>query len=119
MSNQPQPNQMTDGNEPNLEELAKKPLDAAAYVYGMNLPRLMNLIPQLSKKGATRVLEALVKVPLEEVNFKFQNQVEAEAYSLAASCMHCKMTMELGVYYEQQEKLESETQKQGEENGKE
>lgn len=119
MTNQPLPNQTPAGNEPTLEELTKSPLDAAAYVYGMNLPRLMNLIPRLSKKGATRVLEALVKVPLEEVNFKFQDQVEAEAYALAASCMHCKMTMEVGTYYEQQEKLESDKQKQGEANGKE
>ena len=95
------------------------PEDQAANDYQMGLPVLKSLLnsAHLSKKGVKRVIDALVRVPLELDEPKFQHTVEDALFQTASHMLDCRMIM---LSYVLEEKLKQQIEENSEEeNGKE
>lgn len=79
-----------------VETYDEQPEDAAARIYGELMVKFDNELHAVSKKGLQRILSALVKVPLIDINFKM-DRVENNVCSIASKLLQCKSVMETSV----------------------
>ena len=76
-----------------LEEFRNEnPFNAAAKIYDILMQQYDQQKYQLSKKGLLRVLDALMKVPLLEMNAKL-NKLETNVYAVTSRIAECKFIM--------------------------
>ena len=83
-----------------------KPEEAAAAVYSSLIKTFNIMVEKLSKKGAIRLLHALVKVPFEDFN-KVLSKEEKNMYAITDRLMQCKFIMESAIIQEELEAQET------------
>jgi hypothetical protein len=72
---------------------AQRPEDIASRLYVTLLPQFDAQLRMLSKKGMYRVLQLLIKDPLEEVHFKMTDRTELNVLAIASRLMDAKFIM--------------------------
>jgi hypothetical protein len=94
-----------------LAEMA--PGDAAAKLYSTLLHQFELQLPQVrSRKGLLRIIETLIKAPLENIP-RITDKLEANVYMLADRLLQCKFIMIAEVMNEELNKEPKETENVG------
>lgn len=89
-----------------------KPEEAAAGMYNILIHQFNAQLAHLSKKGAIRVLEAMVKVPFEDMQRVLSKQ-EKNLYAIADRLMQCKFIMQAAIVQEELDKQQAGNEKDG------
>ena len=103
---------MDEETKKQLEEFQNKPPEeAAAEIFERLIKPFDIQINRLSKKGMWRVIQALIKVPLVDFNFKL-DETEKTVYYLANRLLEAKFVMVTKVLSDEMKEAEKEARKQ-------
>jgi superfamily II DNA or RNA helicase len=87
------------------QERAEDPVETAASTYKIYLPFFEANLKKLSVRGMRRLVNFLVKYPLEQDDIKAANPFEREMMELVNTLVQAKFVMILGTYNEHAEEL--------------
>lgn len=80
------------------------PEDVAAKIFMQTMPEFTRRLPALNKKGVIRVLDSIIREPLEPAAYKLSKQ-ERELVSMGQRLMDAKFIMISTVLKEQLDKV--------------
>lgn len=120
--------------EKELLEQAEKnqqdPVNLAATLFTIYLPRFQNLVGTLSSRALRRVLCALIEVPLNQSEFNHSTQQEKDCFAIGDRLLQAKWIMIQQAFMDNSkelhqatssdvatEELQQPTNKEGENNG--
>lgn len=86
-------------------ERAEDPVETAASTYKIYLPFYEKNLSKISTRGLRRVINFLVKYPLEQDDIKAANPFEREMMELINTLVQAKFVMILGTYNEHAEEF--------------
>lgn len=86
-------------------ERAEDPVETAASTYKIYLPFMDANLKKLSVRGMRRLINFLVKYPLEQDDIKAASPFEREMMELVNTLVQAKFVMILGTYNEHAEQL--------------
>ena len=87
------------------KELKAEPVgieESASLLFGLYLPRYVDIISGLSNKSLKRLLYSLVAVPLEEARLNLKNEKERTAYAIAEQLMVSKSALIMNAAYNEE-----------------
>lgn len=87
------------------QERADDPVETAASTYRMYLPYYERNLAKISTRGLRRVLNFLIKFPLEQSDHKAASDFEREMMELINTLVQAKFVMILGTYNEHAQEL--------------
>lgn len=87
------------------QERADDPVETAASTYRIYLPFFEANLKKLSVRGMRRLVNFLVKYPLEQEDMKAANPFEREMMELVNTLVQAKFVMILGTYNEHAQEL--------------
>lgn len=87
------------------QERADDPIETAASTYRIYLPFYEKNLAKISTRGLRRVINFLVKYPLEQDDIKAANPFEREMMELINTLLQAKFVMVLGTYQQHAEEL--------------
>lgn len=87
------------------QERADDPVETAASTYRIYLPFFEANLKKLSVRGMRRLVNFLVKYPLEQDDIKAANPFEREMMELVNTLVQAKFVMILGTYNEHAQEL--------------
>jgi hypothetical protein len=87
------------------QERADDPVETAASTYKIYLPFMEANLKKLSVRGMRRLVNFLVKYPLEQDDMKAASPFEREMMELVNTLVQAKFVMILGTYNEHAEQL--------------
>lgn len=76
--------------------------DVAAAYFKMYGPKFTYMLSQLSKKAALRLIDNLVKYPLQDGEIRFGTEFEKNAFLIGRQLLDSKMMMTMAVLLERQ-----------------
>lgn len=86
-------------------ERAEDPVETAASTYRIYLPFMEANLKKLSVRGMRRLINFLVKYPLEQDDMKAATPFEREMMELVNTLVQAKFVMILGTYNEHAEQI--------------
>lgn len=81
------------------------PVEVAAMMFSMYLPKMEILIDSLSGKAVKRVLKSLIRVPLVDTTFNGRSENENNAFSVGARLFEAKWLMMLSALSDNQKQV--------------
>lgn len=87
------------------ETRAQDPMEMASTVYGMYIPTYNAAIPKLSTRALRRVLNYIVKYPLEQDDIKAASDSEKQLMALVNSLVEAKFIIIMHQYSQHMEQL--------------
>lgn len=87
------------------QERADDPVETASSTYRIYLPFYEKNLSKISTRGLRRVINFLVKYPLEQDDIKAANPFEREMMELINTLVQAKFVMVLGTYQQHAEQL--------------
>ena len=94
-------------NEQDIKEIEEKlianksytdPLNAAANMYGLYMPKFKQGVDMLSSKALRRLIKALIEYPLEEAKYNHSTPLEKQLMSIGHAVLEAKFLMILETY---------------------
>lgn len=86
-------------------------------MFGLYLPRFIDLCNILPKKGLNRVVRAMIAYPLEDLQPNWKNPHEKEAYLIGLKLLEARFVLTLAMGLKEQERLEEQKNKEKKEDG--
>ena len=84
----------------------RDPINAAANMYGLYMPKFKQGVDMLSSKALRRLLKALIEYPLEETKYQHSTPLEKQLMAIGHAVLEAKFLMILQTYNTHMDKLE-------------